>query len=106
VDPERLDDGLPAVHAGEHTPRRIDRGGPSADLIAELDRTRAREYAVDDEENTVGVVCVAVALAGTDRSGRQRAVSVTMLKARATDSLRDAIVADRQELARTLSPSL
>jgi IclR family transcriptional regulator, blcABC operon repressor len=76
------------------------------DLMSDLERTRERGYAIDDEENTIGVVCFAVALPGTDRAGRQRAVSVTMLKARATDALRDAIVADLTELARTLSPAL
>jgi IclR family transcriptional regulator, blcABC operon repressor len=76
------------------------------EMLTELDRTRARGYAVDDEENTIGVVCFAVALPGTDRSGRQRAVSVTMLKARATEELRDAIVADLTELVGTLNPTL
>jgi IclR family transcriptional regulator, blcABC operon repressor len=77
-----------------------------SELLAELQQTRNRGYAIDDEENTVGVVCFAVAIPGVDRSGRQRAVSVTMLKARASDTLREQIVADLQTLAATLATSL
>jgi IclR family transcriptional regulator, blcABC operon repressor len=78
----------------------------SAELTAELDRVRARGYAIDDEENTIGIVCYAVALRGHDPQARPRAVSATLLKARATDALRDALVDDLRRLAATLESRL
>lgn len=104
LDPRIAEDRVRQVRVFPALTDRSIRNVP--DLLAELDRTRERGYAIDDEENTVGVVCFAVALPGTDRSGRQRAVSVTMLKARATDALRDSIIADLTELAGTLAPTL
>ena len=44
-----------------HTPNTIT--GPEA-LMAELDRIRGQGYALDDEEQEIGVRCVAVALRG------------------------------------------
>lgn len=47
--------------------------------------TRQRGCAVDDEQNTEGVVCVSVALSGTEIP---TAVSATLLAARTTDQQR------------------
>lgn len=59
---------LPAL-----TPRTVtDR----AVLLAELDATRARGYAIDDEENTLGVTCFAVALNYTETATDAVSVSI------------------------------
>jgi IclR family transcriptional regulator, blcABC operon repressor len=72
------------------------------DLLAEIERIRKQGYAVDDEETTEGVVCFSVAVpALTAREGRY-AVSVTVLKARVTDSMRDELIAELRELAERL----
>lgn len=78
----------------------------ASELLANLEGVRARGYAVDDEENTIGVVCYAVPLRAHDTQQRPRAVSVTLLKARASDELRDALVGDLRDLARTLESRL
>lgn len=49
-------------------------------LLTELDRVRARGYAIDEGENTPGLVCVAVAL--RYRSGPGDAISVSIPEAR------------------------
>jgi IclR family transcriptional regulator, blcABC operon repressor len=74
-----------------------------AELLDDLDRVRERGYAIDDEENSVGVVCYAVPLPHVGPGGPQRAISVTLLKARETDELRDRLVDDLHELADRLS---
>lgn len=76
------------------------------EMAAELERTRERGYAIDDEENTLGVTCVAVALPEPPPGQALRAVSVTLLKARASDELRDRLVADLRQLAAHLSVRL
>lgn len=74
-----------------------------AELMADLEASRVRGYAIDDEENMLGVRCFAVALGG-EAAPATHAVSVTMLKARATPELEDAVVSDLKELAEDLSP--
>ena len=73
------------------------------DLMIELGRVRERGYAVDDEENTVGIVCYAMPLRHPDRAGRPQAVSVTLLKARDSDELREALVTDLRDLVGELA---
>jgi DNA-binding IclR family transcriptional regulator len=52
----------------------------TAGLAAELDRVRARGYAIDDEETALGMICFGAAV--LDRSGRPAgALSVSMVKA-------------------------
>jgi IclR family transcriptional regulator, blcABC operon repressor len=66
-------------------------------LLAELAVTRERGFAIDEQENTVGVVCFAVPLPVVT-GAPPRAVSVTLLKARETRELRDALVDDLKRL--------
>lgn len=47
------------------------------ELVAELERTRARGYGLDDQESDLGVNCIAVAVASP--SGEPAAVSVSAL---------------------------
>jgi DNA-binding IclR family transcriptional regulator len=65
------------------------------ELLGDLAITRDRGYAVDDEENTPGIRCFGVPIL----SDPLRAVSVTLLKARATDELERRLVADLHRLA-------
>jgi DNA-binding IclR family transcriptional regulator len=73
------------------------------ELLADLERTRDRGYAIDDEENTPGVTCYAVAIPAGEADEQRRGVSVTLLKARENDQLRDNLVADLRQLAAHLS---
>ncbi|MGD0123527.1 MAG: IclR family transcriptional regulator [Candidatus Limnocylindrales bacterium] len=77
-----------------------------AELMEDLDGTRARGYAIDDEENSVGVVCYGVALPTVGPNSPRRAISVTLLKARETADLRERLVGDLRDLAADLSPHL
>ncbi|HWU45458.1 MAG TPA: IclR family transcriptional regulator [Humibacter sp.] len=71
-----------------------------ADLRRDLEKVRARGYAIDDEQNTIGVTCFAVSVAG---GGQPIAVSTTLLTQRVRPDLRDRLVADLTSLARQLS---
>jgi DNA-binding IclR family transcriptional regulator len=53
--------------------------GSMADLSRELERTRKRRYAVDDEETAVGMICFGAAVLGV--AGPVGALSVSMVKA-------------------------
>ena len=73
-------------------------------LLDDLERVRARGFAVDDEETADGVVCFGVAIERRRAGESPYAASVTLLKARATDARRDALVADLLRLASVVSP--
>jgi DNA-binding IclR family transcriptional regulator len=89
--------GLPALTPNSH--RRV------ADLLADLEGVRRRGYAVDNEETAEGIVCFGVAI--PRRAGDvPHALSVTLLKARADDARRDALLVDLTRLARQLSHPL
>lgn len=77
-----------------------------AELMEDLDGARARGYAIDDEENSVGVVCYAIPLLSSELQGPLRAISVTLLKARETPELREHLVADLRDLRSVLATNL
>jgi DNA-binding IclR family transcriptional regulator len=93
---ERLSrvDRLPVLTPRSH--RTMD------ELRRDLEATRQRGYAIDDEQNTEGVACVSVALSGTEIP---TAVSATLLAARMTDQLRTGLVKDLTALATGLARS-
>lgn len=70
-------------------------------LRRDLDSIRERGYAVDDEQYTEGISCLAVAIPG--RVGTPAGVSVTLLTARLTPDLHEALVAELTSLAHGLS---
>ena len=63
------------------TPRSI---ATEADLFRELELIRSRGYALDQEEVIEGVVCVGLAIPRVSSSEQLLAVSITLLKPRAT----------------------
>ncbi|MBC7590966.1 MAG: IclR family transcriptional regulator [Salinibacterium sp.] len=70
------------------------------DLHRDLAAIRIRGYAVDDEQNTIGVTCFGVALAGEQPT----AVSTTLLSQRITPDLQDHIIRELRQLATQLTP--
>lgn len=84
---------LPVLTARSH--RSLDA------VIRDLDATRERGYAVDDEQNTEGVTCVAVAFPGWRKA--PAAVSATMLTVRCTPEVVDLLVRDLRTLAADLA---
>jgi DNA-binding IclR family transcriptional regulator len=77
-----------------------------AELMEDLDTVSARGYAIDDEENSVGVVCYGLALPTIGSTSPRRAISVTLLKARETPELRERLINDLRDLAADLSQHL
>lgn len=68
----------------------------------ELHRIREQGYAFEDEESTLGVVCVAVPVPTRGAHGPNLGVSVTALKATFTDEQKTTMVSELKELARAL----
>ena len=74
-----------------------------ASLEDDLVRCERRGYAIDDQENTEGVMCFAVPIRDTAGRARPVGLSVPVLAARVTEALREEIVADLLALARSLA---
>ena len=77
-----------------------------ASLLDDLDQVRARGYAVDDEETVEGVVCFGVMIPAQQPCEGTYAVSVILLKARATEDRVLGLIADLASLRERLSPQL
>ena len=95
---DELDRRLATVGAMPRPTRRSHR--TVDDLRRDLDGIRRRGYAIDDEQNTIGVTCFGVALSG----GQPTAVSTTMLSNRITPTLQEHIVRELGQLATQLTP--
>ena len=104
LDPAELDrrlsdvGELPVLTANSH--RTVDA------LRADLERVRARGYAMDDEETVEGVVCFGVLVPGRQPGDGPYAASITLLKARATDERVPLLIDDLHLLADQLSDPL
>ncbi|WP_026555231.1 IclR family transcriptional regulator [Arthrobacter sp. 35W] len=81
------------------TPKSLRTG---AALKAQLQNIRSQGYAMEDEESTTGVVCLAVSVPTRGAHGPSLGVSVTALKATYSQEQGEQMVAELQELARTL----
>ncbi|MEH0532785.1 IclR family transcriptional regulator C-terminal domain-containing protein [Streptomyces stelliscabiei] len=68
-------------------------------LLQDLAQARERGYAVDDEEATAGVLCLAVPVTGFRTDSAPFAISVTVLKARLDDEFRAALLKDLRAIA-------
>jgi DNA-binding IclR family transcriptional regulator len=71
-----------------------------AELRRDLAQVRQRGYAIDDEQNTIGVTCFAVSVTS---AAQPIAVSTTLLTQRVRPDLRERLIADLTSLARQLS---
>lgn len=72
----------------------------------ELAEIRRVGYALDREEVIEGVVCVAAAVPGPGPSGQRLAVSITLLKPRATPELLSTLAGELRAMAARLAPDL
>ena len=97
--------------------RRLDMSGPLPRLTAhsitslpklkaELDKIRRQGYALDQEEVIEGVVCVAAAVAATGPVEQPFAVSITLLKPRATPKLLERLAGELQALTGRIAQGL
>jgi DNA-binding IclR family transcriptional regulator len=77
-----------------------------ASLLDDLDRVRARGYAVDDGETVEGVVSLGVMIPARQPGEGPYAASVTLLEARATDDRVRSLIADLATLRDRLSHPL
>jgi DNA-binding IclR family transcriptional regulator len=104
LDPAELDERLRAV---DTFPRLTSNSHRTvAQLRADLDEVRLRGYAVDNEETAEGIVCYGVAIPRRSAASDQYGASVTLLKARATEGRREALVADLGRLRDALANPL
>ncbi len=75
-------------------------------LKAELENIRRRGYALDNEEVIEGVVCVAVAIGRRSRADPLLAVSITILKPRATTALLAKLAEELREVTNAVALGL
>jgi IclR family transcriptional regulator, blcABC operon repressor len=76
------------------------------ELLSDLEKVRARGYAIDDEEATTGVTCFGLAVSGFRGDTSSVAVSSTVLTGRLTPEFRQALLNDLHALAKGLSNPL
>ncbi|MFD1213200.1 IclR family transcriptional regulator [Arthrobacter sp. GCM10027362] len=81
------------------TPNSIRTG---RELKEQLRRIQSEGYAFEDEESTVGVVCLAVPVPTRGAHGPNLGVSVTALKATFTKEQQESMVRELRELARAV----
>nr|WP_277814852.1 IclR family transcriptional regulator [Galbitalea soli] len=96
--PEDLDRRLADVTVLPRPTKRAHR--TTVELRRDLAQVRERGYAIDDEQNTIGVTCFAVPVVAT---GQPIAVSTTLLTQRVRPELRGRLIADLTSLARQLA---
>lgn len=89
---------LPVLTPNSH--RTVDR------LLSDLATVRKRGYSIDNEETALGVVCYGVALQGRGVDQEPHAASVTLLKARADEARRAALVSELGFLAELMTNPL
>jgi len=75
-------------------------------LRAELETVRERGYAVDEEESTPGVTCLALAVSGFRTDSDPFALGVTSLTSALDDVLRAKLLAELREVASSLNNPL
>ena len=63
-------------------------------LRAELDRVRAQGYAVDDEETTPGVTCLAISVPGFRTDSEPFAISVTSMTSHLSSTVRATLLGE------------
>ena len=76
------------------------------ELEAELAKTKRRGYALDEEEVIEGVVCVAVAIPRQRRADPLLAVSLTLLKPRATKAMMVNLAEELREVTNAIALGL
>jgi len=104
LDPDEVSERLRGV---ESLPQLTGRSHRTvAALLDDIDEVRRRGYAIDDEETADGVICLGVAVPARRRGDGPYAASVTLLKVRADEPRRLALVADLRRLARLLGNPL
>lgn len=92
---ESWSDPLPALTAKSHS--------TVGELRLAIEESKVRGYAVDDEETTPGIVCLAVPLTSSNDASRPYAVSGSLLKSAATEANIARAVGQLVALAKALS---
>jgi DNA-binding IclR family transcriptional regulator len=77
--------------------------GSVAELRTDLERVRKQGYAVDDEETTPGVTCLAIAVPGFRTDSDPFAISVTSMTSQLDKELRSALLEELQDVGQSLS---
>lgn len=77
-----------------------------AALRAELDRVRTVGHALDDEETTPGVTCVAIAVPGARTDSEPFAISCTVMTSQFTAELRDQLLVELGAVAASMANPL